>query len=196
MPPSGILKMPPNGINRKTQRICCLCCIFLISEGGWSVMSFLPNPPPHPPSPKWRMSDPWIKNGFKIHREGRVPEVDPYVGDIDSSQLQLAFNEYPCATCSRNAGHWIFNRGRRASLEELLRLQGMSPSTFICAVSDRQLGIQLGNTMSVNVLERLFFMLLPACLLVPPGVLRDNWADGSGLRRLVATRGAKCRRLC
>jgi len=56
------------------------------------------------------------------------------------------------------------------------------------AVSDAQLGKQLGNTMSVNVLERLLVRLLPAAGLAAAAGLRDRWADGSAVRALARTR--------
>ena len=74
----------------------------------------------------------------------------------------------------------------------MLRLQGMDPSKFIASVSEFQLGKQLGNTMSVNVLERIMTRLLPAAGLVS-GSLRDRWEDGSALEQLSATRGLRIR---
>jgi hypothetical protein len=61
------------------------------------------------------------------------------------------------------------------NLTEMLRLQGMRPTNFTQVVSDAQLGRQLGNSMSVNVLERLFARLLPAAGLVPADSLVDMW---------------------
>merc|ERR1712232_991159 len=64
----------------------------------------------------------------------------------------------------------------------------MDPSNFRLAVTETQLGKQLGNAMSVNVLERLFSHILPAAGLVDPGLLRDRWADGSAVRKLSKSR--------
>ena len=97
----------------------------------------------------------------------------------------------PCFTCSRGGGHWLTNRGRYTNKPEMFRLQGMDPSNFhVVSVSEYQLGRQLGNTMSVNVLERILTRLLPAAGLVK-GSLRDRWEDGSALKELSATRGFK-----
>merc|ERR1712194_464674 len=90
---------------------------------------------------------------------------------------------------SRGAGHWVTNRGRRLQKTEMMRLQGMNPTKFHVAVSDTQLGKQLGNTMSVNVLERLFVRLLPAAKLVRAGALKDRWASGQAVKALARTRG-------
>merc|ERR1719330_470785 len=58
----------------------------------------------------------------------------------------------------------------------MMRLQGMNPEGFVQKVSDAQLGKQIGNAMSVNVLERIFVRLLPAAGLYPARSLRDRWA--------------------
>merc|ERR1719203_1677231 len=80
-------------------------------------------------------------------------------------------------TCSRAAGHWVTSRGRRMTKTEMLRLQGMRTPTggFEVAVSDTQLGRQIGNAMSCNVLERLFVRLLPAAGLAHAERLTDRW---------------------
>ena len=61
----------------------------------------------------------------------------------------------------------------------IMRLQGMNPSKFHLAVSYGQLGKQLGNAMSINVLERIFVQLLPAAGLAQVGSLQDRWVDGT-----------------
>jgi DNA (cytosine-5)-methyltransferase 1 len=48
---------------------------------------------------------------------------------------------------------------RRASHKELLQLQGF-PKDFVIDVSDTNFRKQIGNAMSVNVLEALFSKLL------------------------------------
>ena len=53
-------------------------------------------------------------------------------------------------------------------------------------MTDTQWRKQLGNTMSVNVVERLLSRLLPAVGLT--GALPDRWASGAALRELEATR--------
>merc|ERR1712194_785738 len=79
-------------------------------------------------------------------------------------------------------------RGRRMLKTEMMRLQGMDPTKFMVAVSESRLGHQLGNTMSVCVLERLFTQILPAAKLVR-GTIKDRWASGQALKKLMATRG-------
>ena len=41
------------------------------------------------------------------------------------------------------------------SINEMMRLQGILPDDIKVAVSDVELGKQIGNAMSVNVVERL-----------------------------------------
>ena len=73
--------------------------------------------------------------------------------------------------------------------EEIMRLQGMNPTTFKVVVSSAQLGRQLGNTMSVNVVERVLCNVLPAAKLIRKDEVEDRWANGNALRELAATRG-------
>merc|ERR1719482_1294041 len=70
-----------------------------------------------------------------------------------------------------------------------MRLQGMDPTAFKIVVSESQLGWQLGNTMSVNVLERIFVSLLPAAKLCKKSDVKDRWASGVAVRQLQKTRG-------
>lgn len=122
----------------------------------------------------------------KLKADGKDPHKEAWIVDIDSSapRSKSVFNCAPCITCSRRSGHWVTNRGRRLNLAEMLRLQGMRPDTFIQAVSNAQLGKQIGNAMSVNVLERLLVQLLPAAGLCPASKLTDRWANGTALRQL------------
>jgi len=126
-----------------------------------------------------------------LKREGSDPLKDPFIVDCDSSPERSIWRDgvVPCITVSRAAGHWVTNRGRRLLKTEMMRLQGMDPTKFKVAISENSLGKQLGNTMSVNVLERLFVRLLPAAGLVRKGEVKDRWENGSAVRKLAATRG-------
>ena len=62
----------------------------------------------------------------------------------------------------------------------------MNPDKLKQVVTDTQWRKQLGNTMSVNVVERLLVRLLPAVGLT--GALPDRWASGAPLAELEATR--------
>merc|ERR1711920_1104939 len=71
-----------------------------------------------------------------------------------------------------------------------LKREGSDPTreAFAVEVSETQLGKQLGNTMSVNVLERLLVRVLPAAGLVKHGVLSDRWENGDAVKQLSCTR--------
>jgi len=127
----------------------------------------------------------------EVKREGSDPAKEAFIVDCDSSPgRSVVVRGYsPCITCSRGAGHWVTNRGRRMLKTEMMRLQGMDPTKFTVAVSNAQLGKQLGNTMSVCVLERLFTRLLPAAKLVRGGIVKDRWENGQAVKKLAATRG-------
>jgi len=131
-----------------------------------------------------------VKTTIKeLKAKGHSPFEEDWIVDCDSSPYRFKYvkDTTPCLTCSRSAGHWVTSRGRRMNLNEMLRLQGMITLAegFKKVVSDRQLGKQIGNAMSCNVLERLFVRVLPSVGLAPPGVLVDRWeAQGLPLGRL------------
>jgi DNA (cytosine-5)-methyltransferase 1 len=123
-----------------------------------------------------------VKNALEqLQAAGHNPFNEPWIIDCDSSpnRMKYTLGVTPCFTCSRAAGHWVTNRGRRMTKIEMLRLQGMpTPDEgFKVAVSDNQLGRQIGNAMSCNVLERLFVQLLPAAGLARSERLEDRWAS-------------------
>ena len=72
----------------------------------------------------------------------------------------------PCITRTRGGtGFYLPSRGRRLTLGERLRLQGL-PLVYLQhrqGISKRQLGMMIGNAMSGNVLEELLSQRLPAC---------------------------------
>jgi len=128
---------------------------------------------------------------LKIARNGHDGRKVTHLVDCDSSPHRSIFrrNYCPCITVSRGAGHWVTSRGRRTTKTEMMRLQGMDPTKFKVAVTETQLGKQLGNTMSLNVLERLFVRLLPAANLVKKNEVKDRWENGSALKDLMKTVG-------
>lgn len=90
---------------------------------------------------------------------------------------------------SRNDGHWISNQHRRLTKPEVFRLQGMDPTKFSVQVSNKALGNQPGNAMSVNVVEQVLHQALLATTLLPADRLRNRWANGLAQMDLIATRG-------
>jgi len=94
----------------------------------------------------------------------------PVVADIDGSKPHWMHGISPCLTRARAAtGHYLPARGRRLTIKERLRLQGLPVHIHKrCRgrVSDRQLGAMIGNSLSLNVIKALLSRMLPACGLV------------------------------
>jgi len=84
----------------------------------------------------------------------RIPRDSMYI-DIGYPKSNFSNSDKysPCITTQGNL--WCVPYQRRASIPELLRLQGFPKNMKQC-VSDRQFKKQLGNTMSVNVLMAIF----------------------------------------
>ncbi len=84
----------------------------------------------------------------------------------------------PCLTRTRCAGggHWLMGRGRRLRNTEMLRLMGMRPQELSTdCVSDRQLRQMIGNSMGVNVLERILLRAVSASGLARLSEMAANW---------------------
>ena len=64
----------------------------------------------------------------------------------------------------------------------------MNPSTFKVEVSNTVLGEQIGNAMSVNVIERVLQSSLQAVGLLDQAA-PDRWANGDALAELKASKG-------
>ena len=79
-----------------------------------------------------------------------------WIIDIDSSNDRCGAvkNLCPCMTKSRPLGFWVSNRGRRLTIAERMRLQGMVPGSVNLTVPDTMVGAMLGNTMSVMEITR------------------------------------------
>ena len=114
----------------------------------------------------------------RLRASGHDPAMDTWIIDVFSRQPHGMRGKSPCLTRARAGagGHWISSRSRLFSIKEMLSLQGMSADLRREGISDRQLGLMIGNAMSVNVLERLLVRLLPGVGLVPSGSLYDRWA--------------------
>ena len=73
-------------------------------------------------------------------------------------------------------GHWVSSRGRRQTINERLRLMGMNPNWINHDVlSSNQFGMLIGNSMSVNVLERIILRVLSSIDLIPEKYMKKNW---------------------
>ena len=129
-------------------------------------------------------------NKVKQHIKESGGNLDqPYVVDCDSSRQKSCQmkNISPCSISSRNKGHWLIHRNRRMNIKEMMRLQGIDPKSFKQVVPDSVMGQQLGNAMSVNVVERILSRALVAAGLVQKPNLKfsklnlTRWETGQGL---------------
>ena len=71
--------------------------------------------------------------------------------------------------------------------EEQMRFQGMDPTSFRMDVSEPELQRQIGNAMSLCVIERLLNRLIPAAGLANEAK-EDRWESGEAVRRLEESR--------
>jgi site-specific DNA-cytosine methylase len=113
----------------------------------------------------------------KLRARGENPDVDTWLINVFGRHPHGMKARSPCLTRSRAGagGHWVSNRSRLLTIEEMLSLQGMRADVCREGISNRQMGLMIGNAMSVNVLERLLVRLLPVVGLWPPGSLQDKW---------------------
>ena len=84
----------------------------------------------------------------------RIPKDSVFI-DIGFTQGNFVNSGIVCPCITTQGNLWCVPMKRRASIKECLQLQGF-PSSFQQVVSDRQLKKQIGNSMSVNVLEAIF----------------------------------------
>ena len=85
------------------------------------------------------------------------------VVDVDGAKARWTCDVPPCLTRTRAAlGFYLPARGRRMTLAERFRLQGISLRVLRCreGISDRQFGMIFGNAFCLNVLERLLVRML------------------------------------
>ena len=90
----------------------------------------------------------------------------------------------PCLLHSDRAGPWNLSRGEYLGAAACSRLQGLPAADIRGGTSDGEAIGLLGNTMSLNVLERLLGRALAAVGLLPP-VWVDRWANGSAQAELI-----------
>lgn len=152
-----------------------------------------PDPRTDLPPKKSRGSRANVQLALKqLQAKGHDPLRECWFIDCDSSanRMNIMNNYSPCMIRSRYYGFWLSNRGRRATKAEMMALQGMKMAGFKVVVSDNQMGMLIGNSMSVNVLERLFVRLLPAAGLVAADSVRDRWATKASMARAVRSLSA------
>ena len=71
------------------------------------------------------------------------------------------------------------------SLNEMLRFQGMNPADLKHDnISDKEFGQQIGNAMSVNVIERILFQIFKSFRIPESDKLVDRWLKGQGIKSI------------
>ena len=103
--------------------------------------------------------------------------------DPSQDRAKCWLERSPCITKSGSRGQRITSRARRMKTEEMVRLQGILPNQITRAVSWNDLGNQIGNSMSQNVIDRIFWSLLPAAGL-GPNPIDDRWRNGIALQEI------------
>ena len=104
----------------------------------------------------------------KLAEHGLSAEERSFMVVNCHSQLgKLFVGTTPCLTAARGAqgGFWLLGHNRMMSLDELLRLQGLDPSSTHMAstVSSRQAGMLIGNCFTLPVVGRVLISALRAC---------------------------------
>ena len=66
----------------------------------------------------------------------------------------------------------------------MFRLQGKDPREFNLKIDETSLGQQIGNAMSVNVIERILIRAFDVAGLVSPRSLGDRWTNGEAMKPL------------
>ena len=132
----------------------------------------------------------------RIIKRGHNPQQHSYVVDCDASSARSReiLNYTPCITRSRHRGHWLTKQNRRMTIHEMFRLQGMDHSTFHRTGTSKNMGEQIGNSMSVNVLERLFYQIFQSvnfskALTTTKTPIQDSWQNGTAITRLCSSKG-------
>ena len=140
---------------------------------------------------KKRASDIFDSKMEELIDKGLQPLRKPYLFDIGQGKAYSTPMHDTCPCLMTVSSMWISHYGRTLNLAEKCRLQGMDPRRLEVVVSDAEFAKQLGNAMSVNIIERILVAALPTAGLTPP--LHDRWAGGEAVANLEASRDCELR---
>ena len=160
--------------------------------GCKSIRHFLENGPSQGTKNEGKLAKSNIKKAEgDLCQDGTDPRKRHFIVDCDAAANRVHWVEgiSPCLTRARSAGHWITSKQRRLSKEEMFRLQGMDPTKFHVAVTETQLGQQIGNAMVVNVIERVLTKALVAAGLAKKSSIPDRWESAEAITYLLKTVG-------
>ena len=161
---------------------CNKLSTFLDTRDQYTVCTGIPKPTAETAGKHVRnFLIPLIKSGMDPLNRDFVITCDSH-----QSRSKCWYDRVPCMTKGQAQGMWISSRGRRMNKEEMMRIQGMIPSEFALDVSLPELGKQIGNSMSLNVVERILWSLLPAAGL-GENECEDRWANGKAIEEIQAS---------
>ena len=134
----------------------------------------------------------------EIRKSGLDPTKELFVVDCDASKSMTKHmqNLSPCITRSRPHGHWITNLNRRMTLKEMMLLQGIGPKKVKLAGNRKEQGQQIGNSMSVNVLQLLLKEILVIHGTIDEGASQGKMMIASKPRQLIVDSGATFHLVC
>ena len=89
-------------------------------------------------------------------RCSRDPTDFSVVADLGGSAVQVGVRIAPCLTKSRGAtrSFWSIQHGRRLTVREMCRLQGLDPDWLNMSATPSQMGALLGNGYACTVIAR------------------------------------------
>jgi len=117
----------------------------------------------------------------------------PYVVDVDASQDRSheMLDTSPCLTRSRYRGHWLLHKGRRMTLREMARLQGIDLGKLNMVVTKSEMGQLIGNAMTVPVVGAVIEQALQAMGLHSAGRDQSNLGTRGESQQSEVTRKAQ-----
>ena len=91
----------------------------------------------------------------KAREEGEDPTPYPVVVDTNASSPDAMTRWTPTLTHAggRSLSWWSLQHGRRLTISELMRVQGVPPSSVVMNVSPQQMGGLLGNAFTKPVID-------------------------------------------
>ena len=118
-----------------------------------------------------------VKALQKLQRAGADCTREDFIIDIGGSTPKIGHGFCPCITKTRagNMAFYSVKRYRRLSVDDMLKLQGFDPRDFAGwqkIVSTRQMGMMVGNAMTLSIMERLMRQI---CLAMGYSVKSDGW---------------------
>ena len=93
-----------------------------------------------------------------MHAPHLKPESIPMIVDLQAGHPDWGVDESPTLTRARGMqlAFWSLQHGRRLSLQELMKLQGVNPHRVnLQGLSKNQFGAMLGNAFTVPVMKAL-----------------------------------------